>query len=385
MELHNFLNTNRMTSMGKGVGLGTGNSFLFYENPSSTLSYFPREGMKEKMFVDSIKSGDIDILHSYGKKVDFTREDAVRALREMNKYGLSVKVWIDHTKSIDNFGDDVTFGRGDHPGSREYHADLTVTSGVRFVWLGRLTMIAGQGASLGPGSFASIFVHQHPAWSLLNMGKEFCKNVLGLLGSAKYSMHGNNDLIRVKVLDDGQKVYEFIRFDNYWKGVGTGASNRGLADVLSRRTLESLKAAGGYVIVYTHLGMNDDCRSYICDETVEALRNLKSEYDNGAIFVSSTSKLLEYYVATRYLDWSFEEQGNEILIRIAGIDDPVGGRYVPLLKDLDRLTFYVPKARQVAVYLGNDKIIHITRNPVDASGRESITIEAGQGTGGTSR
>src|SRR5512147_601800 len=41
VEIHKFLNTHEKTSMGEGVGLNIGNTFLFWEPPlGKTISYF---------------------------------------------------------------------------------------------------------------------------------------------------------------------------------------------------------------------------------------------------------------------------------------------------------------------------------------------------------
>jgi hypothetical protein len=38
----------------------------------------------------------------------------------------------------------------------------------------------------------------------------------------KYAIHKNNNLVKIKTLDDGQRVYEFMRFDNCWQGLSNG-------------------------------------------------------------------------------------------------------------------------------------------------------------------
>jgi hypothetical protein len=92
------------------------------------------------------------------------------------------------------------------------------------VWLGRVTMIAGQAVPVKIENFTNIFDNDHPMHSVINISKEVAKNVLGILGNKKYEIHKNNDLVKITQLNDGQKVYEFIRFDNYWGGVATGAN-----------------------------------------------------------------------------------------------------------------------------------------------------------------
>jgi hypothetical protein len=374
LEIQKFLNTKNQTSMGAGVGLEIGNSFFFYEPPNGAISYFLGGPEVAKTIIDFIQAGYIDTIHSYGKKHDFTRKDAILALQELHKINSTIDVWIDHTLSDDNLGDDVTFGLGDHPDSAAYHADLTLDYGIKFVWLGRVTMIVGQTAPLSMATFTNIFDAAHPFYSLVNVTKEFAKNFLAYWGSKKYALHKENDLVKITTLDDGQKVYEFMRFDNNWQGVGVGANSKGLAYALSKKTLNRLKETAGYMIIYTHLGQNADCPQYICRETQDALRNLAAEFESGALYVTSTSKLLNYYINHRYLNWTYESKGDETIIHIHNVQDPLFGTFVPTEEDLQGITFYVPEKRKTRVFIGGKEVEDIQHNPPDYAGRESVTI-----------
>jgi len=374
LEIQKFLSTREMTSMGKGVGLEIGNSFLFYEPPTGSISYFNSGPEVAKTILGCIKAGQIDVIHSFGKKDDFKREDAINALNELKRRNAKVDVWVDHDRSISNLGDDVTFGLGDHPNSKAYHADLTLNYGIKFAWLGRITMITGQSVPISIRTFAGIYDPEYPVHSLINISKEFGKNVVAVFGSKKYAMHKDNNLVRIVKLDDGNKVYEFTRFDDFWEGVATGATNKRLAYVISDKTLKRLEEAEGYMIVYTHLGKNSDCPKYICKETQDAFRNLAEEYRAGNIYVTTTSKLLNYYVNQKYLDWSYEFKADKTKIKINSVKDPVFGTFTPTLKDLQGITFYVPDRGKASVLLGKKELDLLQRNYPDHTGRESVTI-----------
>jgi len=380
LEIQKFLNTKEETSMGEGVGLDIGNSFVMYAPPTCAFSYFSGNPGNSQVIRRFINSGYIDFIHSYGEKADFTRKDAARAIRELNDNQCKVDVWVDHARTPDNLGDDTTFGLGDHPESSAYHSDLTLAYGIKFAWLGRVTTVIGQSMPVSLKTFSSIFDSRHPIDSLKNMVKEFAKNVLAVLGNRKYAMHKNYDLIRVAKLDDGQKVYEFMRFDNYWKGVAEGATSRRLAYVISRRTLERLKEAGGYMVVYTHLGKNSDCSQVIAEETQNALRDLASEQERGNIYVTTTSRLLNYYLNYKYLNWSHEPKGDETVITISSVEDPVFGSFIPTIEDLQGITFYVPDKNKIRIYINDKEITNIQRNPPDFKERESVTIWQREGT-----
>jgi hypothetical protein len=375
LELQKFLNTSKTTSMGEGIGLEIGNSFLFYEPQIGSISYFNSSPEVAETILEHIKTRQIDVMHSFGKKDNFTRQDAIKALNELKRNDIKMDVWVDHEKSKSNLGDDVTFGLGDHPDSEAYHADLTLNHGIRFVWLGRVTMITGQAVPVTLKRFTGLFDKDHPIHSFVNICKEFVKNAMGVLGSKKYAMHRSNDLVRIAKLDDGNKVYEFTRFDNFWKGVATGATNKRLAYVISEKTLNRLKETGGYMIVYTHWGKNSDCPKYICKETQDALRNLAEEYRAGNIYVTTTSKLLNYYINHKYLDWSYESKADGTKIIINSVKDPVSGAFTPTLKDLEGTTFYVQGNKSVRMFVGVQEIEGIRRNPPDNTGRPSVSIQ----------
>ena len=374
LEIQKYLNTKEETSMGEGVGLEIGNSFVMYAPSTCAFSYFSGNLENAQIIRKYINSGYMDFMHSYGEKVDFTRKDAIEAIKELNDNQCKVDVWVDHAKTPDNLGDDVTFGLGDHPESSAYHSDLTLAYGIKFLWLGRITTVIGQSAPITLKTFSSIYDSRRPVDSLRNMMKEFAKNVLAVLGNRKYAMHKSYDLIRVAKLDDGQKAYEFLRFDNYWKGIATGATSKRLAYVISRRTLERLKEVGGYMVVYTHLGKNSDCSQVIAEETQNALRDLASEQERGNIYVTTTSRLLNYYLNYKYLKWSQETKGDETVITISSVEDPVFGSFIPTIEDLQGITFYVPHNDKARVYMNNKEIRDIQRNPPDYEERESVTI-----------
>jgi hypothetical protein len=374
LEIHKFLNTKEMTSMGRGVGLDIGDSFMMYARPTHSFSYYSGDSVDAQVIREFIKTGHIDVMHSYGEKPGFTRKDAIRAIGELIRNDCRISVWVDHSRMTDNLGDDRSFGLGDHPLSTAYHSDITLAYGIEFVWLGRLTQVIGQSAPITLNTFWSIYDSAHPVSSLRNMGKEFAKHVLAVFGNKKYAMHRSYDLVRMVKLDDGRRVYEFLRFDNYWKGVAVGATSKRLAYVISDRTLKRLEKSGGYMIVFTHLGKNSDCNQVIAEETQAALRGLADEYEKGTLYVTTTSKLLNYYLNHKYLNWSYETKGDEIIITISRVEDPVFGPFVPSARDLHGITFYVPDKDKAKVYVGDTEMPNLRRNPQDYSGRESVSI-----------
>ncbi len=377
LEIQQFLNTKDMTSMGEGVGLEIGNSFYFYDNDRE-FSYFTHEPRAQPVIADFIRAGYIDCLHSYGDAAN-SRHDIERALTVLHGLDCKLQVWINHSRARNNFCRkfEYFFGQclGDDPASDVYHADLTLDYGIRFAWVGASTRMVGQSARHSPAAaLRTVYDPRYPGISITNVGKEIGKKALGVLQDSRFHLQHRNKLMQVTELEDGQKVFEFIRYCNHPEGVPLGATSRGLAYVISPRTLDMLKAAHGYMIVYTHLGKNADSPHYIAPETQAALRNLETEYRTGSIYVTTTFKLVSYYHTAQYLIWDWQAADNQMQIFIRQLDDPIQGQVMPTADQLQGITFYVPDKNRVQVYLGNTMIEQLQRNPADESGMESVTL-----------
>ncbi|MFX0195378.1 MAG: hypothetical protein ACFFCW_04575 [Candidatus Hodarchaeota archaeon] len=376
LEIQRFLCTKNTTSMGEGVGLEIGNSFYFYDD-ENCFSYFTHDERARRIIIDLIRAGYVDCLHSYGDTA-INRDQILRALDVLYKSDCKLDVWVNHYGAPSNFGRkfEYMFGacQGDDPGSSVYHADATLDYGIRFVWVGATTRVLGQSPTNSSLSVSTVLDPKYPLLSSLSVLKEVRKKVLGQWGNERFIIHRQNQLMQVMQLEDGRRVHEFIRYCNHPVSVGQGATSRGLAYAISKRVLEKLKAAQGFMIVYAHFGKNSDCIQVIAQETQEALRNLEREYRDGDIYVTTTSKLLNYYRAREYLVWSHQQGGNQTRINIEHLDDPVFGQQSPTVDQLQGLTFYVQSGSNVDICLGGTGLRSIQRNRADDSGQESVTI-----------
>jgi hypothetical protein len=93
-EIARYLNTREPTAMGPGVGLEVGNS-IFFDMPPAEFAYWNTDDAGREMVRTLIRSGHIDVLHSYGDLAR-TRADAERALAELDRHALHLPVWVDH-------------------------------------------------------------------------------------------------------------------------------------------------------------------------------------------------------------------------------------------------------------------------------------------------
>jgi len=65
---------------------------------------------------------------------------------------------------------------------------------------------------------------------------------------------------------------------------------------------------------------------------------------------------------------------DEVIITIGNVEDPVFGSFVPRVRDLNGITFYVPDKDKTRIYINDDEVTNIQRNVPDHRERESITI-----------
>lgn len=366
-EIARFLNTTQMTTMGPGVGLEVGNS-IYFDMPFDQFSYWNTDDAGRAMVRDLIRSGHIDCLHSYGDAAT-TREHAMRALDELDRYGCRLEVWIDHAVAPTNFGADIMRGYGDEAGHRAYHADRTCDFGVRYVWRGRVTSVTGQDV---PASLAGLLRRRAPLASARTLAKEAVKQARARCGSAKYKMHATNDILRRTQLRDGRPVYEFLRSNPHWGGVSSCDTGREIGQVLTEGLLERLEQRGGVCILYTHLGKIRDPRVPFDESAVRVFRRLADAQRDGRILVATTRRLLGYCRAVREVNWSvnYNEAGKTVEI---ALELPRGE--IKLSKsDLDGLTFYVPDGHEVRVIIDGRSVDGLVRNAPDHTGRTSVSL-----------
>jgi hypothetical protein len=355
-----YLNTTESTAMGEGVGLEVGNT-IYFDMPQAQFSYWNTDDEGRSKIRMLIRSGHIDCLHSYGDLAT-TRAHAGRALEELSRHSCRLEVWVDHGVAPSNFGPDIMRGSGDVPGSIAYHADLTYSFGVQYVWLGRVTSVVGQGV---PRSLSGIWNPLEPAASAKTIVKEFAKELMGGMGSLKYGMHRQNCLVRGTWLRDGHSVTEFMRANPHWGGVSCGDTADGLESVLTKSFLERLVQREGVCILYTHLGKKGKFDQPFSQGTRQALGLLASYRDDGKIMVTTTRRLLGYCRAINEINYAVKESAELLSIEIAH-DCPRA--------ELAGVSLYVPEVRRAKVKLNGLEITKLQQNPPDHTGQSCISL-----------
>jgi len=347
-HLLRFLNTEEATDFGPGVGLECANS-IYFDMPPAQFSYWNGDPKGQEMVRTYIRSGHVDVLHSFGDLAG-TRAAANRALEELHRHDCRLAVWVDHSKAPTNFGGDIMSGLGDVVGSLAYHADLTAAYGIRYAWRGRVTSVIGQDE---PHTTRAVGVRSRPLRSFRTVLKEHAKHQFGRAGSRKYAMHAANVLRRPVRLRDDTPVVEFMRFNPHWAGVSHADSARALSESLSPRVLDCLLARESVSILYAHLGKFFVRGNSALPEAITALRALRDRYEQRTTLLTTTARLLRHVDARDGVRFTVTQSGERTAIRILEMQDALARSRAPCVEELAGLTFVAPGRRDMELELSD--------------------------------
>lgn len=368
-EIMRFLNTTETTPMGPGLGLEVGNS-IYFDMPVDQFAYWNTDEAGRAMIRALIRSGHIDCLHSYGDLAT-TRADAARSLDELAKHDCWLELWVDHGTAPTNFDPDIMCGHGDESQHEVYHADLTTQYGIRYVWRGRVTSIIGQ--DIRP-RLRGILVARHACYSARTVAKEVAKRVSARFGNDKYAIHRPNRLLQRSCLQDETPVFEFLRCNPFWRGVGRTDKPEELADVLTKTFFDRLVKRGGACILYTHLGKMGAHGVPLDASVVAGFRCLADYCHSGEILVTTTRRMLVYSVMRDRLTWSTHREGNVLTVDLRLDDTDEFARAGGCLDDLSGLTFYIPDGVHCCITMNGATIERTLVNPPDHTGRSSVSV-----------
>lgn len=394
IAIHRFLNTDLDTEYGPGLQLEIGDSFWMYSAGSKTddaFSYFDKTSTTPSAHAEQIReaihAGYLDCLHSWGhfsQYGGFHRRMAEAALKELEQHKLKVKVWINHGDhhNFQNIGSpglgDALYqvqASGDTTPVEEYHADLTLGYGIEFAWIGNNTPIVGQDRRYRVREALYDKLTREGAVAMLRAMSKSALRRLRIQPSA-LPTYQDNALLQPMQLRDGQPLYIFKRFlpDMFW-GRDFGDD---LIWSLQPTTLDKLEDRQGMMFIYAHMGKKRQPQRIFTENTVKALQELRRRRDSGAIWIGTTSRLLQYSRMRRYLRWQAATAADGAWeINIDGVNDSTKNQNTPLtpaeLPLLQGLTWYTPEPKKTRIVVAG-KRVDCTINPPDTTGVGSVSV-----------
>jgi hypothetical protein len=377
LRVHRFLN-----STDQGLGLPVADSFFpVSRGAPGQMAYFLPDGVTNSPAADfiktAIKDGLIDSIHSWGEFNDdppdpaFLRPTAERLLNDFLDEGLEITVWINHGSSNNRQNLWARLGptyEGSDRNSPFYTADLCRRLGVKYYWWSELVSWP---LSTQPNGFSP----RHKA----RLGFNSMKNLIKLSSGRKDRVRKDDELTElghVVNMGDGISLIGFTRFNRNPKGLWSLPTRRTLRHALCNNVLEELINDHGYLILYMHLGLPcDQCETLFTDVDLSCLYKLADKYNNGLIWVATTSSILTYWMVSKYLDWRVSLENNKIFITIESINDPITGRRYPTEKELAGISFYTEKPDETVILMKN-KVLPSRVNEPDYTNQYSIGFPA---------
>ncbi len=391
IQIHKFLNTKQNTSIGTGLDLPIGDSFWMYDRPDiadHAFSYFddldgnPSE--EAPLIRDFIRAGIIDVLHGYGnfaKITDFSRQLAEHTFEELDRHGLKLSVWTNHggIESAQNIGE-KSVGQGDIPDSDFYHSDLLIDNGIKFFWDSEISLMTNVGqdceASFGDAYWRTpIYENRKLRAKSKLKGYITLSDKLFHKFTNKHFIHWEafnskeNDLISLDKLRDGNEMYRFKRL-----GLGRYDWSDDLSMLLNDNVVETLICKKGYLILYIHLGdrKNKHDSSPLSEQSIQTLRNLSELYHDGILWLTTTSRLLNYNLLTKSILWTIQESDESVKIYLKGDPSNLKNHHFNS-QNLGGLTFYVPEKKNIEIFAQGKPLV-FKKNQKDSTGQESISI-----------
>ena len=331
--IHQYLNTSSDSRLGRGLGLPIADSmFMFCERPGG-LSYFRGlsgvPGDHSVFLMEAVRNGWIDSLHAYGDFLSadvFSRDMAERALNELQRNNIRLKVWINHGSADDsqNFALPNVISKGDNPSHKAYHTDLLKEYGVLFA--------AGHNSD---------WIGQNGKKRYLSKSLPQSEVPFRLLKRAHGRFWGRR-LLQKRRCRDHNLFYTFCRARN---GVLRPDAFT-LSHQLSPENVKKLIKSEGTMILYQHLGSSNKGENefpYLDPEAREVLRNIADRYRERTIWVASTSKLLTFSYALENLRLAAGYDNEGLVITMTPGNESSGAIQ---LSDLRGVSFRVQNCRE---------------------------------------
>ncbi len=214
--------------------------------------------------------------------------------------------------------------RGDTPGSAYYINDLLAANGLRYVWL--------------------------------NVN-DLCRDQTAL---SEEHLNGRSTILHPITMDDGVRYWRFDRCclgrsENVHGEAYLRDSPEGYdaSRWITSQRLAELCRLQGTCILYTHWTHHRSMP--ISDETISRFELLRQWRDLGKVWVTSTSRLLDWTRLRTFIRIAAHREGRRLILNIQGIDDPLYGFEALQLKDVDGLCVRLRQVEPSVVWAINGR------------------------------
>lgn len=378
LRLHQFLNSTVRTECGYGLGLEIADSFWLFSNSQANLAFFNGSSNQPSevspMIEDFIRTGYIDCLHTFGDfcpdKVSkqLWRKAIAQGLSYLRKKGLLIDTWINHGPAsyINLIARNHLSFLGDDPDSNYYHSDLLINYGIRYVWLNELNNSIIHEVNFKD---APLVIGSEKTGNILKNIIKYCIGTKRKIRSTQYL----NSVLEVQCLRDKNRVLHFKRFHIGENGIWRGANREGLQRQFSDHVLKNLIKREGVAIIYTHLGKTNLSNENLFDRpTIDCLRHIAEESGSGRIFITTTSRLLNFITRRDGLKWkmTFTDKG-VVDIHLKYMDDPIDGPRDVNRADLEGICFTTSQPIKLRIWMKDH--VQITDYSTNSDGNRYCT------------
>ena len=399
LAIQRYLNTKLDTPWGRGLGIETGNTMRFFDLSGksnftifhsfvdtniivivdslsvadtvfidTSYSYnieFAENRTAAKVLVDFIKAGYIDGVKAYGNasQYGFDRNFARKALEFSTKNQLKLPIWINDANpaSYQNIGK-KPYQQGDNPSSPYYHTDFFPGLGIEYINLGGYTAMIGQESQEDVDRW---FKKQ---WELLRSAWSSTK-------VQKIDLNWNNRLLNRYNLRNGQSYFRFRRFINPEGTLPNRSIDAGyIQKQITPEILDVIIEYGGFMVLDTRLGANSAFAEWIPEEARDALALLSRYFEAGEIIVTTPSRMLDYFILMKNLQWTWKQENEAYIIEIDEVLDTHGINYRLEAAKLQGITFYTPHPERTRIFFSGKEITPLQINFDDHTGKSSVSI-----------
>lgn len=399
LAVQRYLNSKKDTPWGQGLGIESGNIMRFFDLSGKSdftvfhsiidtsiiiradslavadtvlvdTSYrynieFKENKTAARVLVDFIKAGYIDGVNAYGNvsQYGFDRSFAREAMEYSTRHHLKFPVWINDANpaAYQNIGKKA-YQQGDNPSSPYYHTSFFPSLGIEYINLGGYTAMIGQESQEDVERW---FKKQ---WELLRSAWSSTK-------VKKIDLNWNNRLVNRYALRDGQAYFRFRRFINPEGVLPNRSIDTGyIQKQITSEILDTIVEYGGFMVLDTRLGANSAFAEWLPEETRNALILLSRYCESGEILITTPSRMLNYLIVMKNLNWTWKKENDTYLIEIADVPDSHGMNYRIDTAKLQGISFYTPYPERTRIFFKGEEISPLQINFDDHTGESSVSI-----------